>query len=178
MTFNKGWRFAELHMPNVRSELGELPMKHFIDIETAIAKRDMEEATDLVITTSGVDIAVRIRRNKFYKKASIFGYDLSIRAVNKGYKTEIDKLIGGFGDYYFYGYSDDDNGTIAACCVIDINKMRQCGILEREYPIYPNGDGTSGMYIPITEIRNEGCIIHEKDLDTDKDWTNKRSKTP
>ena len=168
MTFTKGWAFAELHMPAVRDGLGNLPMKLFLDIETASAKRDMQEATDLVLSVQGGDIAVRVRRNKFWERGKLFGYDLSIRAVNKGHKTEIHKLREGFGRWYFYGYSSDDAGRLIGWWLLDLDMIRQLKILDDEsYPIYPNGDGTEGMYISLRDLKSKGCVIHEENLDQD-----------
>jgi len=162
MTFSAGWAFAELHMDAVRNGLGRLPIKYFMDIETAPVRRDMEEATDLVLSISGGDIAVRIRRRKYWQPDK-FAPDLSIRAINRGFKTEIHKLREGFGKWYFYGFSKDDQGELLIWWLLDIDKMRDCNIFEDgRYPTYPNGDGTEGMYIPIKELILNGCVIHEQ----------------
>jgi len=165
-TFSQGFAFAELHMPAVRRELGELPMKLFMDIEKAEAKQDMEEATDLILSVSGGDIAVRIRRKKFWERGVIYGLDFSVRAVCRGHLTEIDKLIDGFGDWYFYGYSSDDKGEIAEWWLLDLDKVRESGVLEDEqFPINPNGDGTAGKYIPLDVLEDLGCVIAHKRKD-------------
>jgi hypothetical protein len=155
-----GWISAEKHMPEIRRILGDLPCKIFFAIETAPAKKDMEQATDLILSVSSGDIAVRVRSHKHYQAAvAKFGFDWSVRAVSRGYKTEIHKLREGFGRWYFYAYSADDNGKIAAWWVIDLDKVRAENILMCEWPTYPNGDGTYGTYIPIHSLDEHGCIV-------------------
>lgn len=147
-------------MGAVRDALGNLPSRIFFDIETAPAKRDMEQATDLILSVSSGDIAVRVRGKHHYKKAiEKFGFDWSIRAYCRGHKTEIHKLKEGFARWYFYAYSIDDCGKLAAWWVIDMDKVRSENVLARDWPAYPNGDGTSGLYIPIRVLEAMGCIV-------------------
>lgn len=166
-TFAQGFAFAEKHMSAVRKELGSLPLKLFIDIDTAPAKRDMEEATDLILSVNGGDIAVRVRRNKFWLKGLRFGFDLSIRAECRGHKTEIDKLQEGFGKWYFYGYSSNDSGGLVEWWLLDLDTVRGTNILTGNYPVYPNGDGTAGKYIPLDKLDELDCVIAHKRLTTE-----------
>jgi hypothetical protein len=159
-SFADGWGFAELHMPAVRSVLDNLPVKMFMNVNTAPTKKDMEQATDLVLSVNGIDIAVRVRRHKFFKDGNkLFGLDWSIRSVNNGHLTEIQKLQSGFGRWYFYGYSKDDKGQLIRWYLIDLDIVRNENILTMNYPEYPNGDGTSGKYIPINKLYEIDCII-------------------
>jgi hypothetical protein len=164
MMFNTEFQFAELHMPAVRRALGALPARMFFNIQTAPLKRDMEQATDLILTVTAGDIAVRVRRNKFWQKASKFGgFDWSVRAINKGFKTEIHKLREGFARWYFMSFSGDDRGSLADWWLIDMDTVRQKRLLDRQWKTYPNGDGTAGMYIPVMEIYQIGGIVAEMD---------------
>lgn len=157
MTFVHRFTFSENHMQAVRDALGELPAKIFFDIQTAPAKRDMEEATDLILSISSGDIAVRIRKNKFLKFL-----DWSIRVRSNGHKTEIDKLKEGFARWYFIGWSSDDEHNLADWYLIDLDKVREHNILNHKYPIYDNYDGTAGMYIPIHTLLLNKCIVGKK----------------
>ena len=161
-TFQVGFDFAEKHMDAVRKVLGELPIKLFLDIETAPAKKDMEEATDLILSVSGGDIAVRIRRRKYWDRQNEkgWGHDWSVRVESRGHKTEIHKLTDGFGKWYFMAYSADDLKELAEWWLIDLDKIRSCNILQDpKYPIYDNGDGTAGKYININNLEKLNCII-------------------
>jgi hypothetical protein len=56
-------------------------------------------------------------------------------------------------------YSLDDAGRLSEWWLIDLDKVRSAGILNKEWPTYPNGDGTSGMYIPINYLYLLECIV-------------------
>lgn len=152
-SIKENFNFAELHMQAVRDALGGLPAKIFFDIQTAPIKRDMEEATDLILSVSTGDIAVRVRRSEYIKYM-----DWSIRVQNNGRKTEIHKLLEGFARWYFMGWSLDNKGTLADWYLIDLDKVRKNNILRRDFPKRNNYDGTVGMYIPIKVLSFNMCI--------------------
>ena len=157
--FPQNWLFAERHMPAVRSILGDLPARIFFDVATAPVKKDMEQATDLILSSVGSgDIAVRVRANKYFRRAHGY-YEWSVRYYNKGCKTEYQKLKEGFGRWYFMAYSSDDDGKLAGWWLIDLDKVRVADILDKNWKVHPNGDGTSGMYIPIKELMLADCVV-------------------
>jgi hypothetical protein len=160
--FTKGWEFAELHMPSVRTALSELPAGIFLGFATADAKRDMEQATDLVLEVGGGTIAVRIRSGKYYSPITPKALDWSVRFKSGNSKTEIHKLREGFGDFYFYGYSKDNKGALAAWWLIDLHTVREQGILESDlWQVHPNMDkkGTAGGYFPLWLLEEANCIL-------------------
>jgi len=145
-------------MAAVKKGLGEVPSRIFLDIANATAKQDVEQSTDLIMVITGGEIGVRIRRRENWERNKMH-LMWSVRAICRGHKTEIDKLREGFGRWYFMGWSENDKDSLIGWYLIDLNKVREIGILDRKWSIYPNGDGTSGMYIPITKLRDEGCIL-------------------
>lgn len=156
----EGWNFAVKHMDAVRDALSSCPAGLFMDFATATPQQDMEQATDLVMLIEGGTFAVRVRRHKTWKMGKKWGrIDWSVRYYCRGYKTEIDKLREGFGDWYFYGWYKDDRCSLIGWVILDLSRVRECGILDREWDVHPNGDGTSGMYIPMGALRDEGCIV-------------------
>jgi hypothetical protein len=161
MTFNLEFTFAEAHMPAVKSALGELPSKIFFDIATANAQRDMEEATDLILSVSSGDIAVRVRRHKFICGVYADKPDWSIRIKNKGCKTEIDKLKEGFARWYFLGFSLDDRSILADWYLLDMDRIRRNNLMTRDYPVHDNYDGTVGKYIPVRVLSFNLCVVSE-----------------
>lgn len=163
--FPENWRFAELHMPAIQQKLMMLPSGVFLDFTKADIKRDYEEATDLILEIAGGTMAVRIRRNKYLEIGMRNGFDWSIRYRCRTHKTEIHKLREGFGDWYFYGYSADDKGKLGAWWLLDLECIREQGILsdssiDAEWPIYDNKDGTAGLYIPMSALQKNHCVIH------------------
>ena len=160
-SFAAGWVFAELHMPAVRTALSELPAGIFLDFATADAKRDMEQATDLVLEVGGGTVAVRIRSKRYYNSKPK-ALDWSVRFESGNARTEIHKLREGFGDFYFYGYSKDDAGELEDWWLIDLHTVRERGILESDrWQVHPNMDkkGTAGGYFPIWLLEEANCVL-------------------
>ena len=159
--FDRNFPFAEKHMPAIRFALGNLPAKMFFDINTATPQQDKEQATDLVLTLSSGDLAVRVRRREFWIRGlEERTFDWSVRAVNRHWKTEIQKLKDGFARWYFYGYSYDDRGKLAHWYLIDLNRVRAARLLDHDFPVHYNLDGTAGMYIPIYRLKLAGAVLH------------------
>lgn len=157
--FRRNWDFMLRHMPAIREALSLLPSGYFLNFSTATPKQDKEQATDLVLEIEGGTMAVRIRRKKYYEWGLRRGLDWSIRVKSNGAKTEIDKLREGFGDWYFYGYSEDNKSGLAYWCLIDLHKTRQSGILENSWMPKDNNDGTAAIYIPIKGLLDCGALI-------------------
>ena len=160
----KGWDFAVNHMPAVRSALCTCPAGMFMDFQTATPKQDMEQATDLVMDISGGTLAVRVRSRKFWDSAMKFGGlpDWAVRCYCRGCRTEIHKLRDGFADWYFFGWSGDNMGSLVAWVVLDLNVIREQHILDQDWQSHKNGDGTAGMYIPLQVLKDRGCIIRHE----------------
>ena len=173
----KDWQFSLDHMKAVRHALGNCPAGLFMGFDTASAKQDMQQATDLVMHLNGGTFAVRVRRRKPWDKAKQFSQlpDVSVRYYCRGYATEIDKLRKGFGDWYFFGWSLDNSETLIGWVVLDINKMREQDVFRRQnyrtkdnekgrWPVHPNGDGTYGAYIPLQALHDYGCVLQSHNL--------------
>lgn len=105
---------------------------------------DAKKATDLhVLNARNMMIAARIR-DKGY--AENFPYDFTIRSGrDTGTKTELAKIIDGWGDWFFYGHAIDDT-NIGIWWLLDLNSFRAALIRRHELAIkfskLSNGDGT------------------------------------
>jgi len=134
----------------------------FLDVAIANDQDDMEKATDLVVTVTSGQVAVRIRRDGYKKKYR----DWTIRSYrNSGSKTELEKLRDGFGRWYLYLWTN--NLMIVDWILIDLNRARESGLLfKKRHHIQnknKNGgpDGTYFVAISIPEIKNHGCLVNE-----------------
>jgi hypothetical protein len=117
------------------------------------ATQPKKEATDFEVNLMGGSIAVRLRRPKYTYR------DLTIRAHrDNGVKTELAKIKEGHAFRYFYGWINDQN-IIAEWILVDLNKVRKTGLLEKERRLIPNYDGTHFIAISIDELQNAGCLI-------------------
>ena len=155
--FDVGWAFSERHMPAVRDAIGSIPTRIFLDVATAPVERDQHEATDLVLRVSGGDVAVRIR-----KRAALWDCpEWSVRVRSRGgHKTELDKLLGGFCRWYFFGYGDGHDGLFA-WWLLDLDVVRSAGVLAETWPRHTNHDGSVGMYIPLSSLAALECIVFD-----------------
>jgi hypothetical protein len=88
-------------------------------------ERDTKEATDLIVLTArDLKIAVRLRRQSQFKPE--YGNQITFRARrSNGVATELEKIIGGFGDWFFYGWAfAEDPPEIVRWFLVDLNAWR------------------------------------------------------
>lgn len=125
---------------------------HIVKIEIAPETRDTKEATDLIIEVTGGSVAVRVRRSDTRFR------DLTIRSRRpSGIPTELHKIRQGFGDWYLYGWTD--NGHISEWILVDLNQVRNTGLLEKVRRGIPNFDGSSCFIaISISELFANSCL--------------------
>jgi hypothetical protein len=99
----KAW--SDKYLPEIKRHIGE----HLISEPKDIAE-DSTHNTDLVVLElQAIRIACRVRKDEYRKK---YGNQFTIRSsVPSGNKTELTKIIEGWGDYFFYGFADDSNLT-------------------------------------------------------------------
>jgi len=114
---DKGW--ADQFMPDIKSVLG----RHLLG--EASLTEDAKHATDLVVLQmKDLRIAVRMRRRKYAENQHYLG-QFTIRTERRsGVKTELAKLIEGWGDYYFYGFEGLHDGQLGIWHLIDLKEFR------------------------------------------------------
>lgn len=136
-------RWSDRFIPEIKRILG------LYLIGEPPAEEDAERNTDLIVLKmEAVRIACRIRRPEYFSK---YPDDITIRTSRpSGTKTELAKLIEGFGDYFFYGFSDVEEQHLRAWKLCRLNAFRlwfnRYIVTNRgEIPgiLKPNGDGSS-----------------------------------
>lgn len=144
--------FADSYLPEVIEILKRNAM-HIVTIRVAPEEQDIQQATDMLIEVTGGSVAVRVRRP--YKNIR----DLTIRSrIRYGGITELAKLRAGYGDWYLYCWTGE-NEKIAEWILVDINKMRSSRILDEPRPEISNRDGTFFVAIPTSELCANDCIV-------------------
>ena len=95
---NKNW--SDKYLTQIKRILGE----HFIG-EPPI-KEDIHRNTDLmVLNMTGLRFGCRVRKEKYYEN---YKDEFTLRCkVYNGGKTELTKIIEGWGDYFFYGFANE-----------------------------------------------------------------------
>lgn len=104
-------------MVEVKKILGE----HLI-CEAPLAE-DQKRNTDLcVINMQPLRIGVRIRDHRYLHQ---FGDEFTIRQQTfGGGKTELSKIIEGYGDYFFYGFTNEDKSSLSQWRLLDLKVFR------------------------------------------------------
>lgn len=100
MNWKDDKRWSDKFLPEIKMILG----LHLIG-EPPI-EEDCERNTDLIVLKmDAVRIACRIRRYEYFSK---YPNEITIRSSRpSGIKTELTKILEGWGDYFFYGFSDE-----------------------------------------------------------------------
>lgn len=89
-------------------------------LERAVFEYDVERATDLIACRKS--IAVRFRRGSG-DYAERYPRQFTIRSRrDSGAKTELSKIIDGWGDLFFYGHVSE--GVVWPWYLIDLHKLR------------------------------------------------------
>lgn len=148
--------FSDRYISQAFDILRSLPAGLFVNFEEASFEADVKEATDVIAIANGkYRIPMRFRRPyKTYR-------DLTMRSSRPtGIKTELQKIKEGFGDYYFYGWTKGD--TIIEWMLVDLDKLRASGLLEKPRREIPNPDGTRFITIGHSELEEHSCIIASK----------------
>ena len=116
------------------------------------AEEDAERNTDLmVLRMDAVRIGCRIRKHQYLSR---YGNEFTIRAGRpSGVKTELTKIIEGWGDYFFYGFANEDETLLASWALADMRVFRRhyaMMLVKSPVGVVPgiakaNGDGSSSF---------------------------------
>jgi len=110
-------QWSDKFLPEIKRILGE-----YLIAEPPI-EEDAERNTDLtVLRLDAIRIGCRIRR---YKYVEAFGNEFTIRSGRtSGIKTELTKIIEGWGDYFFYGFADSTETKLCQWILGDLKVLR------------------------------------------------------
>jgi hypothetical protein len=127
-----------------------------IDIHIANEQQDQAEATDYLITVETGTIACRIRRPDCKFR------DFTLRAWRAlGTETELSKIKRGFGRWYLYAWAKDDF-SFDRWILVDLEKLRNSGLLTNERPVTTNPDRTTGFVAySINELALNKCVVFD-----------------
>ena len=116
-----GWqedkRWSDRFLPEIKRILGE----HLISEPPM--EEDMQHNTDLIVLTlNSVRIACRVRKYKYLDK---YGDQFTIRTGRPSdAKTELTKIMEGWGDYFFYGFANAQETALAQWVLGDLKAFR------------------------------------------------------
>ena len=109
-------------------------------LEPAPIEMDCDQATDLIVLRAlDIRIGVRVRDIAYHKR---YGSQFTIRSKrDSGARTELSKILSGWGDWLFYGFGDNESLVIPHWTIIDLAMFR-AWFKRINAPEIPNGDGT------------------------------------
>ena len=110
-------RWSDKFLSEIKRIIGE----HII-VESPY-EEDAEHNTDLmVLGLNAVRVACRIRRHGYLKE---YGNEFTIRTSRpKGTKTELEKIIEGWGDYILYGFANREETFLEKWILGDLASFR------------------------------------------------------
>jgi hypothetical protein len=111
-------KWSDRFIPEIKRILGE----HLIG--TATDEEDQQQNTDLITLRmpGNVRFACRVRKHAYLER---YADEFTLRCHRpSGRITEIDKLLGGWGDYLFYGFASADEQHLAAWFIGDLAVFR------------------------------------------------------
>lgn len=148
----KNYQWQDARIPQAIEILRQNAM-HMLSVKVAAPSKDMRQATDLIISVDGGDVALRMRRPGCRFR------ELTIRAYSNGYRTELDKLREGFARWYLYCWMQD-NQTVGEWMLIDLDRMRESGLLDDDRYVQMNPGGKTGFVsIKPEELNTAGCLL-------------------
>lgn len=164
MTFQSDKRWSDRFMRKIKSLIGQVLLSEAPDRE------DKSHNTDLVVfKMNSVRIGCRIRRHEYKKYYGQF----TIRAGRpSGAKTELAKIIEGWGDFFFYGFASVDGETVSDWWLCDLNVFRlwfmrqiyKCQPLKMPGEIRNNQDNSSSFVaFNMQELPAEFVVASSRD---------------
>ncbi len=87
-------------------------------------EEDAERNTDLIVLhMAPFRVGCRVRKFRYLER---YGEQFTIRAGRpSGIKTEMTKIIEGWGRYFFYGFADEEEKRLSAWMLGDLNVFRR-----------------------------------------------------
>ena len=112
MTWQEQKRWSDAYLPEIKQVLG------LYLIGEAPREEDEERNTDLIVLRlDAVRIACRVRKHEY---ALRYPDEFTIRAgLPSGMKTELTKIVEGWGNYFLYGFATADESALCAWTLAD-----------------------------------------------------------
>jgi len=118
---SNGWEINKKWSDKFLIEIKRIIGEYFIS--EPLVEEDMNHNTDLtILRLDPIRIACRVRALDYYNR---YPNDFTIRSgLPSGVKTELAKIIEGWGDYLFYGFSNQAEDHLLAWRIISLNNFR------------------------------------------------------
>lgn len=132
-----------------------LPKINYIDFRLSTDEEDKKLSFDMVCDCN-FTISIRIRKHKY-----IPYNDLTIRSKSKkNNKTEIDKIMNGKAQIYFYAYMNKDENLLEKIRIVNVSSIRNL-TKKQKYTKRKNNDGTEFNTYLFSDIKKENGAIYK-----------------
>lgn len=114
---------ADRHLPAIREAIAPYFSVEPSRIIVAPEEEDNQHNTDLTVLSVGDGrISCHVRSHRYYRP---FSHQVCVRSkYSNGAKTELHKILDGWGDYMFYGFLQPDDSGLFAWTLGDLKVMR------------------------------------------------------
>jgi hypothetical protein len=151
------YKFAEQIESHIVKALPQL-YGNFVEFRKATEEEDCRFSYDMVFGMN-FTISIRIRKYKYTKFA-----DLTIRSKSKfGGKTEIDKIMDGMAQVYFYSYMNEAETDLVKVRIADVEAIRTLYNNGKYTGPRRNFDGTELIAFSFKNIASVGGAIYKYD---------------
>lgn len=140
--------WSDEYIPTIKKIVGE-----YVLTESPL-EVDCQEATDLIVFDArSLKIACRLRRPGYFEK---YGNEFTIRCHREnGVTTELEKVVNGFGDWFFYGHADNGNTlNITNWMLINLDSFRAHLIRNQENIVFGNKDNHDGTWFKWYDVHS------------------------
>ena len=160
MGYAEDRRWSDRFLPEIKEIIGP----HLLT--ESLFEMDTKMATDLIVLRAkNIDIACRIRRPGYSER---YPNQFTIRSSrDSGVKTELEKIINGFGDWMFYGHSDHKEIQVGLWYLIDLSAWRAHMIKNEEFikkGVKSNGDGTKFCWFDLNSFPSNPPILIDSSI--------------
>jgi len=149
-------RWADQHLPEIERVIRSVAAD-IISIDVASDLADQSFATDYIVKVAAGDVACRIRRWQHWLRF----HDFTLRCWRpSGVETEFAKIRKGYGRWYLYAWAKPDL-AFGAWVVVDLDKLRDSGLLDMQHPSIPNINGSSRFIaLSLALLDDHGCLLY------------------
>lgn len=170
MSYAEGRAWSDRYLPIMRQLIGpHLLMPSPLEV-------DAKQAADLIVLRGrDMTIACRVRRHGY---AARYPWDITIRSKrDSGARTELEKIVEGWADWFFYGHASLDPGALDRWVLLDLSLFRREFIREglrvalgkpprlgRIAQAQHNGDGTHFVAFDVRRFPRETVIACSHDV--------------
>lgn len=153
-SIQRDWKFSDQYLQEIRRIVGP----HLL--EQSSLEVDRHRAADLVVLRAkNLMIACRVRRSGYHQG---YGSQFTLRSHrDSGAKTELSKIVDGWGDWLFYGFAAEEPGRLASWHLIDLHAFRAHLIRNPEKirrGEQKNADGTGFYWFDLESFPREPSI--------------------